>query len=115
VTLSFVHTKDGQTGAQHGLDVLEQYRQVGTYFLFDKPKSPFRGGWLDFAIAKLKSIEDELGDYFFAGGLNASNINTVLQKLRPAVLDIASGVEQTARQKNRKRMTEFFGALGIHY
>ena len=71
--------------------------------------------WLDFAVAQLSLIEDQLGDYFLAGGLNCANINAVLQKLKPAVIDIASGIEQTARQKNRKLMTDFFAALAIEY
>ncbi len=52
---------------------------------------------------------------FLAGGLNAGNIQAVLQILRPVVVDIASGVEETAREKERKLMTDFFAALGIKY
>ena len=115
LTFPFGNKKDSQSDFDFCLELLDQYRPYCRHFLFDKPKSVTNTNWLQFAAQQLSLIEDQLGDYFFAGGLNCSNINSILQTITPAVIDIASGVEQTARQKNRQLMTDFFAALAIEY
>jgi len=115
LTLPLNNTNDNQLDFDRCLNMLDQYRPYCSYFLFDKPKHAPNTNWLDFAITQLGLIEDQLGDYFLAGGLNADNVKTALQKLKPAVVDIASGIEKTAREKNRKLMTDFFTALEFQY
>ncbi len=89
------------------LNILEKYTPYCQHFLFDKPKQDSNSNWLDFAIQKLKLIEKHLQDYFLAGGLNANNIQKVLQELQPSVIDIASGVEKTVRTKNEILIADF--------
>ncbi len=104
-TLSFANTESAKD--VHPLFILEKYRQHCAHFLFDKPKKYSFPNWLDYAINQLESIENELGNYFFAGTLNSSNINTVLQTLHPAVIDVASSVEETPRQKSKALIADF--------
>jgi phosphoribosylanthranilate isomerase len=113
LTLSFKNgsSNNDQADLNRFLSVLNQYRPNCSHFLFDKPKNIADAKWLDFVTTQLKPIEDQLGEYFLAGGLNARNIQIALQKLQPAVLDIASGVEQNPREKNGKLMTELFTAI----
>jgi phosphoribosylanthranilate isomerase len=93
------------------VELLEQYRPYCQHFLFDRPKKNFNSDWLDFASQSLASVENQLGDYFLAGGLNASNIQRAMLRLSPAVVDIASGVEKTVRIKDKGLMAEFCSTL----
>lgn len=45
---------------------------------------------------------------FLAGGLNASNVFDAIGKVRPAVVDVASGVEHSPGVKDRPRLRRFF-------
>lgn len=91
----------------HCLAVLEQYRPYCRHFLFDRSKDYNQADWLNRVSQELRLIEDELGDYFLAGGLNANNIQIVLEKLKPSIIDIASGVEQAVRIKSESLIKEF--------
>lgn len=47
-------------------------------------------------------IPDKMGRYFMAGGLNASNLNDVLEKYSPYAVDLSSGVETDGfKDKNK--------------
>ena len=107
ITLSYKNKHFDSTD----LDLLKQYGPHCSHFLFDKVKNESSDNWLDLATRALKSIEDQLGQYFFSGGLNPQNVKTVLQKLNPATLDVASGVEQTNREKSKVLMKEFFNSV----
>ena len=45
---------------------------------------------------------------FLAGGLNSSNVFDAIQKVRPAVVDVASGVEHSPGVKDRPKLRRFF-------
>lgn len=45
---------------------------------------------------------------FLAGGLNASNVFDAIAKVRPAVVDVASGVEHSPGVKDRPKLRRFF-------
>jgi phosphoribosylanthranilate isomerase len=46
-----------------------------------------------------------------AGGLNAETVGAVIRKLRPAGVDVASGVESAAGIKDRGKLERFFAAV----
>lgn len=89
------------------LNILETYKPCCQHFLFDRPKKNVNHAWLSSASQVLNPIESHLQQYFLAGGLNAHNIEKVLQRLSPTVLDIASGVEKTERRKSETLIAEF--------
>jgi phosphoribosylanthranilate isomerase len=93
--------------AESCLSILQSYKPYCQYFLFDKPKTNTNENWLECVTQYLKTLEPTLSEYFLAGGLNASNIQKVLDELNPAAIDIASGVEQTTRIKSEVLIAEF--------
>ncbi len=46
-----------------------------------------------------------------AGGLDAENVGAVIRRLRPAGVDVASGVESAPGLKDRGRLERFFAAV----
>ncbi len=90
------------------LNTIHEYRHKCSYILFDKPKDCIETQWLGHAIKNLVEIENELGQYFFGGGVNSSNVSEVLQTLCPSVLDICSGVEDAYMQKSKRKLQELF-------
>ena len=46
-----------------------------------------------------------------AGGLDAENVGAVIRRLRPAGVDVASGVESAPGIKDRGRLERFFAAV----
>lgn len=48
---------------------------------------------------------------FVAGGLTADNVGGVIRRLRPAGVDVASGVESAPGVKDRRKLEEFFAAV----
>jgi phosphoribosylanthranilate isomerase len=49
--------------------------------------------------------------FFLAGGLTAENVAGAIMRLRPAAVDVASGVESSPGVKDRDRMRRFFDAV----
>jgi phosphoribosylanthranilate isomerase len=48
---------------------------------------------------------------FIAGGLEPDNVGDVIRRLRPAGVDVASGVESSPGIKDRKKLERFFEAV----
>jgi phosphoribosylanthranilate isomerase len=48
---------------------------------------------------------------FLAGGLGPANVGEVIRRLRPAAVDVASGVERSPGIKDPERMERFFAAV----
>ena len=96
-------------------DLLAEYQKCSRYILFDKPKDEDEANWLDLAIKKISLLEHSFEDtvflYFIAGGLNVANVNKVLNTLKNANLDLASGVEMKTRKKCKKLISEFFAQI----
>jgi phosphoribosylanthranilate isomerase len=82
--------------------------QVG-YLLFDRAKGNTGADWLSSALAQIASLEKHtaLPPYFFAGGLTADNLKSVLEKIRPAGIDVASGVEASPGKKDAVKVSAF--------
>ncbi|HEY9676821.1 MAG TPA: phosphoribosylanthranilate isomerase [Drouetiella sp.] len=81
-----------------------------SYILFDKPKGLDFDQWLDFAVEKVAAIPS-IGEYFFAGGLNHTNVKGVLARISPTFVDVASGVEKAPGVKDVTKMNAFCNAV----
>jgi phosphoribosylanthranilate isomerase len=80
------------------------------YILFDRPKGLDVTSWLDEAIDKVEALADS-SPYFFAGGLNHTNVRRILNRISPHALDVASGVESAPGVKNMDKMIAFCDAV----
>ncbi len=90
-------------------DLLESYKSC-EYILFDKPKQLEFATWLDLAVEKVENLRVDR-PYFFAGGLNHTNVRRVLSRIKPHALDVASGVEVSPGLKDMDKMIAFCGAV----
>jgi len=85
-------------------DVKAQAQQI----LFDVGRSE--------AVRLPLSISDMLtvrlpATFWIAGGLNAQNVRHYVERLRPAGVDVCSGVEEQPGRKSKSAMQDFFRAL----
>jgi phosphoribosylanthranilate isomerase len=55
-------------------------------------------------------VRDVPGKVVLAGGLNSSNVGSVIEGLRPFGIDVSSSVEIAPRIKSREKMAEFIKA-----
>ncbi|MBS1954360.1 MAG: phosphoribosylanthranilate isomerase [Cyanobacteria bacterium SZAS-4] len=90
-------------------ELLDLYKSCD-YILFDKPKQLDFATWLDVAIEKVENLRVSR-PYFFAGGLNHTNVRRVLSRIKPHALDVASGVEVSPGLKDMDKMIAFCGAV----
>lgn len=96
------------------LDAIGRYRGVADRLLLDA--KPPRGSELPGGngIAfdwRLLAELDSAVDYLLSGGLNAGNIGAALAHVRPAGVDVSSGVESAPGLKDVRLIAEFFRAV----
>jgi phosphoribosylanthranilate isomerase len=114
--------------ARHGLPVMkafsirdasdlagiDPYRGVADRFLFDaKPPRGAElpgGNGVPFDWRVLAALDPDI-DYMLSGGLNAENIGAALSLVRPAGIDISSGVESAPGVKDVALIEAFFRAV----
>lgn len=80
-------------------------------YLFDTPGIEFRGGsglTFDWGILDSEDLPKE--KVILAGGLNAENVRVAIQKVRPYMVDVSSGVE-TDRRKDESKIRAFIRAV----
>jgi phosphoribosylanthranilate isomerase len=79
------------------------------YLLFDRAKGNPGAGWLASAVTQIGALEKDkpLPPYFFAGGLTPDNLASVLNKIKPAGIDVASGVEAGPGKKDPVKVEAF--------
>lgn len=82
------------------------YRDVATWFLFDRPKGETSPDWTVRAARFLATVPPPL-PFFFAGGLTADSVSGIVRDIAPFGVDVASGVETSPREKDPTRMTAF--------
>ena len=76
-------------------DVLKAASYDVDYYLFDAPGTDYRGGSghsFDWSLLEESNIPRE--KIMLAGGLNTGNIAAAIRLVRPAGVDVSSGVEQ---------------------
>jgi phosphoribosylanthranilate isomerase len=81
-----------------------------SFLLFDRAKGASSDRWLSDALSLLAAMDRESANpppYFFAGGLSPDNLQLVLEKINPAGLDVASGVEASPGKKDPAKVSKF--------
>lgn len=88
------------------------YGDVADWFLFDaKHMGNLPGGTgrsFDWTILKDRNFEKP---WMLSGGLNAQNIHQALSILKPAAVDVSSGVEDAPGFKNPEKIRDFIAAV----
>lgn len=83
----------------------------GATVLLDAHDPEKRGGTgtrIDWAIAAEIAARRPV---ILSGGLNAANVVEAIGTVRPAAIDVSSGVESAPGRKDRAKLREFFDAL----
>jgi phosphoribosylanthranilate isomerase len=93
------------------LAAIRPFIGIADHFLFDaKPPKGAElpgGNGVSFDWTLLDELDPSV-DYFLSGGLNAGNIGAALSLLRPAGIDISSGVERSPGIKDVRLIADFF-------
>jgi phosphoribosylanthranilate isomerase len=96
------------------LAAVESYRGIADRFLFDaKPPQGAElpgGNGVPFDWRVLAALSPDV-DYMLSGGLNAQNIGEALRLVRPAGIDVSSGVESAPGVKDSALIEAFFRAV----
>ncbi|WP_342601172.1 phosphoribosylanthranilate isomerase [Psychrobacillus sp. FSL H8-0483] len=81
-------------------DDVEHAKQFQTdYYLFDAPGTDYQGGsglTFDWQLMKGHSIPAD--KVILAGGLNSTNVREAIQRVKPYMVDVSSGVEVDGRK-----------------
>jgi phosphoribosylanthranilate isomerase len=96
------------------LEAIRPYLGVADRFLFDaKPPKGAElpgGNGIPFDWRVLAALDGDV-DYMLSGGLNSANIGAALKLVKPAGIDISSGVESAPGVKDAGLIREFFAAV----
>lgn len=88
--------------------MIEPYKGVVDYFLFDSYDKSAQGGTgKKFNWEILKDWDDEY-PFFLAGGLSADNIRKAVDEVKPYAMDISSSLEAEPGVKDFDKMDAFF-------
>lgn len=90
-------------------DLVEEYASVAR-ILFDTASAAGGGTGRSFDWALL-SPGARPGGFWLAGGLRTENVGAAIAALRPAGVDVASGVESIVGRKDPARMRAFVAAV----
>ena len=100
-------------GAPGDLDAVSAYAAVTDYVLFDArpPRSATRPGGLGSAFDwRLVEDLDPGVPFMLSGGLDPENVARALALTRPAGVDVSSGVERAAGEKDPEKIRAFIRA-----
>lgn len=103
--LSYPVIKAFSIKKESDLDQLMDY--TCDYYLLDSPGVQFAGGSgipFDWNLLMEKNLPNE--QLILAGGLHAENVQKAIEKVRPAIVDVSSGVE-TEGHKDLAKIAEF--------
>jgi phosphoribosylanthranilate isomerase len=90
---------------KNDLDILQEFGEE--MILVDSGKGPHRGGnGTSFDWDYLKDYQFKNRRLILAGGLKKENIREAIQKVRPYMVDVSSGVE-SGGIKDKQKMAEF--------
>ncbi|WP_077623567.1 phosphoribosylanthranilate isomerase [Sediminibacillus massiliensis] len=92
----------------------EDFEQIASYpceyYLLDSPAGKYRGGngeAFDWSLAEY--MPEVNGKIFLAGGLKPGNVQQAITEVKPAGVDVSSGVE-TNGEKDRDKIDAFIRA-----
>lgn len=92
---------------QRDLSILDKQRD---FLLFDAVQA---GGGMRIALEPVQTFMRHVPDFrfFIAGGLQPSNVNSVISQCQPNGVDVASGVEDRHGEKDSKLIEKFVSAV----
>lgn len=99
-----------QTSTEDLRREMDGYRDAVDYFLLDTAKAGLYGGTgepFDWEVARALTDAYPL---FIAGGIDAGNVNQVVDTLHPFAIDLSSGVESAPGIKDFDKLAAFFDA-----
>jgi phosphoribosylanthranilate isomerase len=99
------------TVGAHGARDQARLVPAGVDVLLDAHDPVRRGGTgttIDWSLAAAIAAERPV---ILSGGLNASNVAEAIRAVRPAAVDVSSGVEKSPGRKDRERLRAFFDAI----
>jgi len=102
----------GLTTAQEIASAIEAYPNARA-FLFDAYSPAYGGAGISFDMTLLAQARSRLAPHriMIAGGLNASNIATLVSEHHPYAVDLSSGIEIAPGEKSAGKMRSFMLAL----
>ncbi len=90
---------------------MREYSESVDYFLLDAFSADCHGGTGTVVDWKLAAVLAEEFPIFLAGGITPDNAAEASRIVRPAGLDLSSGLEQSPGKKSFEMIDEFFEAL----
>ncbi len=96
-----------------GVDLLdcERFFQSAIALLADAPVAGYGGGGQVFDWARLPPPSQRAKPLVLAGGLNESNVEEAILRVRPFAVDVSSGVETAPGVKSAERLGRFCAAV----
>lgn len=90
------------------LPKVEEYAAVARHLLFDRPKllADRSQSWLSDAIEVVRGL-NLTSPFFFAGGLTAENVGSVIEQVHPFGVDVTSSIEAEPGKKNLDKLKLF--------
>jgi phosphoribosylanthranilate isomerase len=107
--LSIPYIKAVSIKEKKDVDILPDFG--GEMVLVDSGKGPYRGGnGTSFDWDYLKDYQSRDNKLILAGGLKKENVREAIQKVRPYMVDVSSGVE-SGGIKDKKKIMEFINEV----
>ncbi|SFL98693.1 phosphoribosylanthranilate isomerase [Halanaerobium salsuginis] len=88
------------------LKLVDQYREAADYLLFDTKAGQQTGGTGKTFNWQLLAQQEFEQPFILAGGLGADNIETALQQVKPAAVDINSKIETSPGIKSNRLLEQ---------
>ena len=92
---------------------LDQFAPVVDFFLLDTAKAGLWGGTGSSFNWEVAAGLTEKYPIFIAGGINASNVQHVIESLHPYAVDLSSGVEESPGVKDFDKLADLFDAMKL--
>lgn len=87
---------------------ISNYSSIVDYLLFDtKVSGQWGGTGKTFDWSLLNSLTKDL-PYFLSGGLNVANVNMAIETVKPDIVDLSSGLEESPGLKDFDKVEQFF-------
>ena len=92
---------------------LLQYRETSELveFLVDTPSLGYGGSGEVFDWRLAAKFKEVVPKFYLAGGLSPENVADAIRTVRPAAIDVCSGVEVYKGKKDPKKVAAFIGAV----
>jgi len=102
---------DSRTDAADLIAEMSRFEDVAEYFLFDTGAEQEAGGTGKvFDWSRIQGISTPR-PFFVAGGLGPENVGQAISRLGPFGVDVSSGVEESAGQKDFELIDAFVSAV----